>query len=118
MSSKKHIESDHGNVTFSCDQCEYTSKWKRNLTTHIASNHGSVERPYPCDHCDFKATTSSGLKSHTSSVHDGVRFNCDICEFITTRVTYLRSHMNSVHNISFEKRSNTDEKLMDNLMGR
>ena len=36
---KRHIESIHGKVTFSCDQCVYKMAQKGNLKIHIDSKH-------------------------------------------------------------------------------
>ena len=36
-------------VTYSCNQCEYKAKQKQQLKVHIESNHGNVT--YSCDQC-------------------------------------------------------------------
>ena len=35
----QHYASVHGNVTYSCDQCEYKVNWTDNLKKHIESLH-------------------------------------------------------------------------------
>ena len=67
---KKHKESFHGDVRYSCDQCEYQATQKGNLKTHIDSVHGDVQ--YTCDQCDCKSKWKGDLKKHLESVHGDV----------------------------------------------
>ena len=57
---KKHIDSVHGDVWHSCDQCDYKTKWKDNLKKHIDAVHGAVW--YSCDQCDYKSKWKDNLK--------------------------------------------------------
>ena len=48
---KRHSESIHGKVTYSCDQCEHQTKYKAHLKTHNESIRGNVT--YSCDQCEY-----------------------------------------------------------------
>ena len=66
--NRKHIESAHGKVKYSCNQCEYKATTKGSLKTHIESVHEKVK--YPCNQCDYKATAKGNLKQHIKSKHE------------------------------------------------
>ena len=51
-------------VQFCCDLCDFKSKWKGSLKTHIESVHGDVR--YSCDQCDYKTKWKYGLKQVAS----------------------------------------------------
>ena len=47
--------------THYCNKCEYkTTKDKDNLRKHKRSQHGDIM--YPCDQCDYKAPLPAGLR--------------------------------------------------------
>ena len=58
---KRHIDAVHGDVRYSCDQCDYKSKWKGHLKKHIDSVYGEVR--YSCDQCDFFSKRKGNLKN-------------------------------------------------------
>ena len=45
--------------------------WKGDVKRHIDTVHEDVR--YSCDQCDYKATDKSSLKTHLDSVHGDVR---------------------------------------------
>ena len=47
-------QSKYEGVTYSFDQSEYKTTWKRALTLHQQSKHEGVT--YSCDKCEYKAT--------------------------------------------------------------
>ena len=51
---------NHEDVRYSCDQCDFKSKWTRSLKRHLDSLHGDVR--YTCEQCDYKATQTHSLK--------------------------------------------------------
>ena len=53
-----------------CDQYNFKSTCKSNLTRHKKSIHKDVK--YPCNHCDYKATRKDALIAHTKSIHEGI----------------------------------------------
>ena len=40
-------------VCYSCYQCDFKARWKQSLKRHIDSAHGDLW--YTCDLCDYKA---------------------------------------------------------------
>ena len=57
---KKHIDSDHRNITYSCDNCEYKATQKISLKIHIVAIHRNVN--YFCNKCEYKTSWKSNLK--------------------------------------------------------
>ena len=51
----------------------YKSKRKCNLKKHIDSVHGGVR--HSCDQCDYKTKRKVAIKRHIDSVHGGVRYS-------------------------------------------
>ena len=60
------IDSVHGGVRHSCDQCDYKTNWKGSLKRHIDAVHGDVR--YSCDQCDYKAKFKVNLKIHEQTL--------------------------------------------------
>lgn len=62
------IEPEQQNgLVFKCEECEYQSPRKYNLSKHVESVHQGVR--HPCVHCDYKATNRSNLKTHIRKRH-------------------------------------------------
>ena len=53
--------------TYSCENCNYQTKWKGDLKKHIDSIHDNVT--HSCDYCDYKATQKGALQRHMQKVH-------------------------------------------------
>ena len=51
-------------ATFSCDQCEYSSRTKSSLTRHVKTTHDNA-----CEECDFMTTNRMHLKMHVKACH-------------------------------------------------
>ena len=64
---KRHVDSVHGDVRYTCDQCAYKEAWKCDLKRHIDSVYEEVQ--YSCYKCDYKATQNGHLKRYIDSVH-------------------------------------------------
>ena len=94
-SLKRHEDSVHGGVRYPCDQCDHKATWKSNLKTHIDCVHGDVL--YPCDQCDYKSNRKGHVKRHKHSVHKDLWHSCDQCEYKGTKKENLKTHINSVH---------------------
>jgi len=52
---------------YSCTQCEFTTKQRYNLKSHIAYKHEGIR--YECSYCQYKATTTSHLRRHVTKQH-------------------------------------------------
>ena len=66
------------------NQCNYKATSNGNLKRHIESVHEKVK--YSCDQCDYKATTQGLLKRHIVSVHMNVDYPCNQCEYKATQL--------------------------------
>lgn len=60
-------ERDQNGSIYSCEECDYQSPRKYNLSKHVESVHEGVR--HPCVHCDYKATNRSNLKTHVRKKH-------------------------------------------------
>ena len=58
-------ESLQGNSGYSCEYCDYKSKWKHALKIHKESKHEGICSN--CDECGYKVTTKGSLKTHKES---------------------------------------------------
>ena len=52
---------------YSCTQCEFTTKTRYNLKSHIGYRYQGIR--YGCKQCHYQATTTSHLKRHVTTVH-------------------------------------------------
>ena len=86
---------DETHLHFLCNQCNYKSKAKKDLQTHIQSKHEGIK--YPCHHCDYEASRQDTLQTHIESQHEGIRYPCDQCGFQATRRDTLQKHIRSIH---------------------
>ena len=95
---KRHKESVHDGVRYSCDSCEYKATTLSHLKTHKEAIHDGVR--YSCDSCNYKATTLNSIKTHRESIHDGVRYSCDSCDYKATKLSHLKTHKNQFFMVS------------------
>jgi len=90
-----------------CDQCEYKSKTKNNLTLHIESVHLKIK--YSCPACGLQLSSKPNLHNHFKNckkykaINPGERdskrilFQCKLCDYSTPRPSHLDRHILSVH---------------------
>ena len=70
---KEHIRNKHKEAIkqdsdrFSCNQCEFTAKYKPHLKAHKQIQHEGVR--FSCDLCNVQATTRSYIKKHKLKKH-------------------------------------------------
>ena len=95
-SLKRHNESIHKNVTYSCDLCIFKTTRKYSLKYHIESRHleqhiKSIHKnvAYPCEKCDYRTTSQLHLKWHIQSKHENVTYPCDQCDYKATSKQHL-----------------------------
>uniref|UniRef100_A0A1E1WNY7 C2H2-type domain-containing protein n=1 Tax=Pectinophora gossypiella TaxID=13191 RepID=A0A1E1WNY7_PECGO len=80
-----------------CDQCDYTTAHKPLLKIHIYS-HSDTD--FSCQHCNYKSKWPMSIKRHISIVHEGRtlrkpkpgNFSCDLCSYTTNYKWNLSSH--------------------------
>ena len=80
---------------FSCNQCDYTAKAKKQVKVHIASKHFGVR--YPCTNCEYKAASKTLLRSHQRSIHEKIKFDCSKCDKQFSTSANKSAHVQSIH---------------------
>jgi hypothetical protein len=81
---------------YSCDKCEFKTKWNPSLKQH-KKIHLSADAVhwYGCDKCKYKTKYITDIKKH-KTIHltaDAIQwYNCDKCEFKTKQNRYLKRH--------------------------
>ena len=93
----RHIQNKHEdvNVKYNCDQCDYQASLKQHLTRHIQNKHNGVK--YLCDHCDYQAGCVDNLKVHIHRKHEDVKYDCDQCDYQCNHQNDLRYHIQNKH---------------------
>lgn len=75
--TKRRRTSPKEKLTFTCEQCLRTFKWKSQLDYHMRSH--ATEKEFKCTFCDKGLSQLSSLKRHLR-VHSGEKpFECDEC---------------------------------------
>ena len=81
-----------------CDQCDFKTTRKTNLTLHLKRHGESLI----CENCPYETTNRSLLKRHIEFEHKGLGYVCTICGDRKSRKCYLEQHMISKHKIVSE----------------
>ena len=83
---------------FKCNQCEFKSWTKNNLTSHINNTHS--DKRYHCNMCPGTYKNKPEFLHHKMRKHNGqFRFTCDICGAGAVTRRYLNRHKESHENI-------------------
>ena len=81
---------------FSCDNCDYKAKTKRDLETHCSTHKAGDNNQFKCEifQCNYSSKTLSALKSHDAREHLGQvpTYQCHCCG-----KTYMRGYLMSKH---------------------
>ena len=101
-SLKDHLNTAHdvGEGSFSCKFCEFTSKSKSSLKSHIQAKH-KVENHKQCPYCEYHTHMIHRIQVHIDSKHpehDKKRFNCDHCSRRFIFENSLKHHMETIRN--------------------
>ena len=86
-----HIKSVHLQERLECDICGHKTSQRSNLNRHIERIHHE-KRKEDEYYCDFCQKSYSSKANHIKSVHNGKLFPCSICDFRTTSSSSLNSH--------------------------
>lgn len=88
---------------YSCPECNFTTKYKKNVERHRADMHDIGVVWHECPHCPSKFKQKENLNFHLADMHEiGVTwFHCgeENCMFKTKRNSRLKTHRASWHDI-------------------
>ena len=86
---------------FTCDICEYSTKYFILYKTHMKVKHKKAILSYTSK---YIATTGDNLKHHieskqhiVKSKHEGVRYPCNKCEYAATTASNIKRHIEIKH---------------------
>ena len=80
-------------ITYSCEQCEYTTMHTNQLQKHVRITH---IQDFSCNFCDYKAGRNEDLNMHIQTIH-APRFPCDLCSYKADHTNDLRRHVRAMH---------------------
>ena len=64
---------EHENVQdkkiFSCEYCNFTSKWKHNIKKHERFQHGNEIILFSCEYCEYTSRYKENIKRHEKTQH-------------------------------------------------
>merc|ERR1712029_885566 len=85
-----------------CDQCDFKTTVKANLTGHYARRHGA-ERPFTCIHCAKPFLRECDMNQHIRRRHPapGQEVICEDCGKTMRDQYALAGHKRSTHNSKF-----------------
>ena len=64
---KRHIQSVHEGIRYSCNQCDLQFTRKGSLNLHIKTIHEGLK--FPCNQCDQQFTQKGSVETHIKSIH-------------------------------------------------
>lgn len=92
---KKKKSKRAGDVILTCNLCDYTTRYKEHLTSHMHTHDPS--RNYMCSDCGQTFKWSHSLKRHQNSAHKmdpDHRYTCKYCMKTFSRKDHLSIHEN------------------------
>lgn len=102
LKRKRDDSSQNLEIKFFCDECDFKSKSKSNLTKHKKVKHspeGQLPARFVCtfEGCEKKFTTIDYLRNHEKT-HQDRSVSCPHCFKIYINKYALKSHIDRVHN--------------------
>ena len=89
---QRHISQAHTeDKPYHCTQCDYTTRWKRNLRHHALLRHNDI-RNFVCNICNRAFKRKTDLKQHMVWHSDEKPLQCDICGFRCKTNWEIKSH--------------------------
>lgn len=96
---QKHISQAHTlDKPYQCTQCDYKTRWRRNLSNHAKLRHSDI-RKFTCNICNRAFKRKTDLKHHMIWHSDDKPLQCDICGFRCKTNWEIKSHRLSHTNI-------------------
>ncbi|KAL6265027.1 hypothetical protein P5V15_005118 [Pogonomyrmex californicus] len=86
----------HSGVTYACETCNFTTRNKVSLRTHIRRVH-QRDFPYRCGQCGKGFMSNYDLEDHRASHLDSKSFVCEYCGNMYSQKSYLIAHMRAIH---------------------
>lgn len=104
QSSKSYLiqhENNHiGVKPFSCDECNYSTSFRKTLTSHKKNAHnknkgatGLGGASNICKQCGHKAANIKSLELHEKMEHENAYFKCATCGFMTKELPVYKNHI-------------------------
>ena len=91
-----HILGAHEGEMIQCIHCDFKTRRKAGIQYHIQAVH--AEPTLQCAKCDYKASIKNNLTRHILAKHDGPTiFPCSQCDYISKSPPNLRKHVNAIH---------------------
>ncbi|XP_026483394.2 zinc finger protein 761-like isoform X1 [Vanessa tameamea] len=84
-----------------CDECEYSSYFKWNLTAHKRKH--KQEKQFKCPHCTYATAYRHNFVKHCKVHNECVFYKCDKCPFVTKFEGHITRHLAKIHNEVTEK---------------
>ena len=106
-----NILADDQVLGFMCDQCDYFTKHKGNLNTHLKVRH--EKRSFKCLQCDFTTYFKQYLQKHMNEKHGvPVMYFCSDCDYCNEDKQEYNMHKKTEHTpVKKPKKYNLDKKL-------
>ena len=83
------------NLDYSCDLCDFKTKWQNRLKTHKKLIH--MEGGFPCSFCGYNAGEMYVLSQHVKAVHlnnkRDNRYSCNFCEYKAGQKSHIKAHV-------------------------
>lgn len=82
---------------YSCRQCDYKSKYRSKMLTHVNSKHLKIKE-FKCSQCKKAYFAKQALEIHTRTIHLKVKdYKCNDCNKAFSRKPVLDEHVRYVH---------------------
>ena len=90
---KEHARNIHPTTKpYQCIDCDFSHGTERGLKRHIKSQHSELS--FDCDACEFKTTANWKLDQHKKIVHEKMRpFTCTLCNKSFATRSYVNHHI-------------------------
>uniref|UniRef100_A0AAQ5XXU9 C2H2-type domain-containing protein n=1 Tax=Amphiprion ocellaris TaxID=80972 RepID=A0AAQ5XXU9_AMPOC len=125
-SLKEHMFNHEGTKPFKCDECDYTSVYRKDVIRHSAVHNKEKKRKtelcgksfkkrytfkmhllthiqslgdnkFKCEFCDYTCDNKKLLLNHQLSHTNDRPFRCDYCKYSTSKEEFLVSHLAIKH---------------------
>ena len=99
--AKKHIEYEHGEARFLCENCSKSFQSKQAFDYHKKVHHSDSSQSMQCSKCEKEFKSRVALNNHVKYVHSDIRrYCCKDCDLKFKQKKHLREHYLNVHKIN------------------